>query len=91
MSSNDWKVIYSDHVLKYDVVLLDNIIKKRIKSAIENKLIRDPFSFGKPLRYSLSGQRSLLVGDYRVIYTLNNETHTLHIMSIGHRRDIYEE
>lgn len=30
------------------------------------------------------------VGDYRVIYTIENELITIFIMKIAHRKDVYE-
>lgn len=65
-----WKACYSDAVLKHDIPQLDATIRKRIRSAIEHKLCIDPFHFGKPLRYNLSHQRSLRVGDYRILYQI---------------------
>jgi mRNA interferase RelE/StbE len=50
----------------------------------------DPIHFGKPLRYSLSGLRSLWVGDYRIIYIVDQETLIVSIVSIAHRKDVYE-
>lgn len=91
MSNSDWKIIYSKSVLNYDIPVLDNAIKKRIKTAIETKLVREPLIFGKPLRYSLSNQRSLRVGDYRVLYLIEHDSHSVFVTAIGHRRDIYEE
>ena len=91
MTSVAWEVKYSDSVVKKDIPTLDNAIKKRVKLAIETKLVRDPITFGKPLRYSFSNQRSLRVGDYRVLYSIDNDKHTISITAIGHRRDIYEE
>lgn len=44
----------------------------------------DPIDFGKPLRYSLKSHRRLRVGDYRVVYKIDNNTVT--IISIKHRR-----
>jgi mRNA interferase RelE/StbE len=29
------------------------------------------------------------VGDYRMIYTFNLEQNTIHLLAIGHRREIY--
>ncbi|MEQ1789970.1 MAG: type II toxin-antitoxin system RelE/ParE family toxin [Rickettsiales bacterium] len=91
MPSVAWQIIYSKTVLKIDISALDNAVKKRVKTAIESKLMRDPLTFGKPLRYSLSNQRSLRVGDYRVLYLVEHDSHTIFITAIGHRRDIYEE
>jgi mRNA interferase RelE/StbE len=29
------------------------------------------------------------VSDYRVLYTIDDSTHAVHIVAVGHRRDIY--
>jgi len=31
----------------------------------------------------------LRVGDYRVIYAVDVEQNTIHLLGVGHRRDIY--
>jgi mRNA interferase RelE/StbE len=31
----------------------------------------------------------LSVGDYRILYTVNDENHTVTVWRIGHRRDVY--
>jgi mRNA interferase RelE/StbE len=33
----------------------------------------------------------LRVGDYRVIYEFNTERNELHLITLGHRREIYKE
>ncbi len=62
---------------------------RRIKAAIEEKLITHPDVFGKPLRRSLKGYRKLRVGDYRVIFRI--ERQTVKILAIGHRSVVYED
>jgi len=64
-------------------------IKLRIRKAIEDRLILDPYKFGEPLRRSLSGFRKLRVGDYRVIYEIQGQT--VVILKIGHHRDVYKK
>jgi mRNA interferase RelE/StbE len=86
-----WRIQYAEIVVRADIPRLDHSAKQRIKKAIETKLTSDPLRFGKPLRHSLHHLRSLRVGDYRVLYHLNHEAISLSIVSIGHRRDIYEE
>ena len=61
----------------------------QIRKAIESKLQTNPIEFGKPLRYSLKGCRRLRVGDYRVIYKIDENI--VLIIKIGHRREVYEE
>ncbi len=60
----------------------------RIKKAIEEKLVNDPVRFGKPLQYSLKGCRRLRVGNYRIIYVVEQET--VLIVKIGHRKEVYK-
>ena len=61
------------------------------------KLAEDPF-LGKPLR-GVSARvkpdlevalRSLRVGDYRVIYVANPLTRTVYLLTVEHRKRVYE-
>ena len=36
-----------------------------------------------------SARFRIRVGDYRVIYTFDNRTNELHLLAVGHRREIY--
>jgi mRNA interferase RelE/StbE len=45
----------------------------------------------KPLSHDLSGLRSTRIGDYRVIFSIKEESKTLDILGIGHRSWIYQE
>lgn len=60
---------------------------RRIKRDIERKLTTHPEIFGKPLRQSKRGHRSLRVGDYRVIFRI--EGSTVKILLIAHRSVVY--
>ena len=44
---------------------------------------------GKPLKGRLRGKRSLRVGDYRVIYSLDTAHHKVVVENAGHRRKVY--
>lgn len=61
---------------------------RTIKRAIEEKLTTRPEVFGKPLRFSLRGHRSLRVGDYRVIFRIDETT--VKILVIAHRSVVYK-
>jgi mRNA interferase RelE/StbE len=43
-----------------------------------------------PLSANLAGFFKLRVGDYRVIYTFNEELMVITIHQVGHRREIYD-
>ncbi len=45
----------------------------------------------KPLKYAFEGQFSLRCGNYRVIYTLDEEKKTIKILRIRHRSVVYEQ
>jgi len=66
-----------------DVASLSNTTHRQIRTAIEVKLTTSPEIFGKPLRHSLLGFRSLRVGDYRVVFRI--EKNTVTVLFIGHR------
>lgn len=51
----------------------------------------DPVLFGKPLRYSLKGYRRLRVGDYRVVFCIEADSHQIIVTAIKHRKDIYND
>ena len=86
-----YRLEYTSTVVAKDIPRLSADIKKRIKKTIEKKLRVDPLTFGKPLRYSLRGLRSLRIGDYRVIYSLVFERKCVLIVKIGHRKEVYED
>lgn len=82
---------YLEIVAKEDIPSLPKSIRLTIKKAIEERLMIDPIGFGKPLRYSLKGHRRLRVGDYRVVYKILISSHTVLIVAIKHRKEIYDE
>ena len=86
-----WAVHYADIVIKKDIPALDSVVKEQIKAVIQNKLLKDPIHFGKPLRHSPSNVRSLRVGKYRILYIVDNNENNLSIVAIGHRKDIYDK
>jgi len=73
---------------EFNKVCRNNLpLRSRLTKAID-LLITNPFQ-GKPLSGSKKGCYSLREGDYRVIYEIYFPQHTVHIIRIGHRRDVY--
>ena len=83
-----FKIIYDVRV-KDDISQLSKSLKARIQKAIEDKLQISPEIFGKPLRHSLSGFRSLRVGEYRIVFLLKKNE--VLILLIAHRKEVYEK
>jgi mRNA-degrading endonuclease RelE of RelBE toxin-antitoxin system len=84
-----YTIEYLPSVIKEDIPALPTKIKSSIKKAIEERLMLDPISFGKPLQYSLKGHRRLRVGDYRVVYRIQMDLCQVLIVAIKHRRIVY--
>lgn len=84
----NYEILYVDKVVKNDIPKISGSYKNRIKQAIEAKLITEPDLYGKPLRRSLKGYLKLRVGDYRIIFRIENQK--VKIFAIAHRRIVYE-
>jgi mRNA interferase RelE/StbE len=85
-----WKITYKKSVQK-DLKKISKDIQYIIRRAIEEKLMTDPLKFGLPLRRSLKGLMKLRIGDYRVIYSIASKVVTVHVIKIGHRKEVYEK
>lgn len=81
------EIDYHPLVVKLDLPKIDSVIKKKIRSAIENKLGSNPLLYGLPLRATLKPYWKLRVGDYRVVYVVSKKS--IHILAISHRKDVY--
>ena len=76
-------------VVAEDLVELPASIRARIIRAVESRLTTEPTRYGVRLRQSLGGLWKIRVGDYRIVYEIEEEKVT--VWAIRHRRDVYEE
>jgi len=68
---------------------LEREIQKRIVKKIEI-LSENPYKYGKKLKSPEIGTYRLQVGDYRVIYDIEDIEKSVLILHIGHRKNIYK-
>ena len=73
----------------FDEVFLglpDNM-RRRIEAALDDMGLR----LGAYPHYRMSGgnRYRLRVGDYRIIYTFDTTRNEIHLLAVGHRREIY--
>ena len=80
-------LLYHPDVKKEDIRDIPQNIKKRIRMAIEDRIMTDPEKYGQPLKRGLQGYRKLRVGDYRIIYKIKGAE--VLIFKIGHRKAVY--
>lgn len=52
-------------------------------------LLDNPNRVGKRLHPPLEDRHSARRGTYRVIYRIDNEAHTVSVIDVGHRSDVY--
>ncbi len=76
---------------KKDLVKLDKRLLGRLQRRFD-ELALDPFDprISKPL---ILGQRerSSRVGDWRIIYSIGEDTRMVYVFSIEHRREVYRK
>ncbi|MCQ2081958.1 MAG: type II toxin-antitoxin system RelE/ParE family toxin [Lachnospiraceae bacterium] len=86
-----YRVVFSKDALKQLKKLDKNVaalIVGWIRKNLENS--SDPRNHGKGLTANRSGQWRYRVGDYRILANINDTEITILVISIGHRRDVYE-
>ncbi|MEK7448408.1 MAG: type II toxin-antitoxin system RelE/ParE family toxin [Planctomycetota bacterium] len=80
-------LFYHPDIHKEDLPNIPRNIQIRISNAVQERLLKEPLKYGEPLKRSLQGYRKLRVGDYRVIYRIDQEN--IIILKIGHRKEVY--
>ncbi len=86
-----YRIAYLENVVSEDIPALPKTMRELIKKAIETRLTAEPVGLGKPLRYSFVGHRRIRVGDYRIVYRVDQKAALVTIVFIKHRKDVYED
>ena len=86
-----YKVQYSPQAVK-QLSKLDPFIARTIYMWIGKNLegCSNPRLHGKGLTANRSGQWRYRVNDYRLIADIHDDTVTILIVTVGHRRDVYD-
>jgi mRNA interferase RelE/StbE len=77
--------------VKKDISRLAPPVWKRIKKQINHRLTAKPEYFGSPLRGTLKGLWKFRVGDYRVVYKIDEQQKQISLLLIAHRKDAYSK
>ena len=66
-------------------------VRARLDAAL-GALAEDPLGPGTfPLWGSLQGRRKCRVGDYRVVYAVEQDVLVVRVIAVGHRSRVYED
>lgn len=76
---------------------LDKQEQKQIASFLDSLLIKineqrvNPFLLASPLMGNLKGLHRFRTGNYRLIAKIKEDKLVIHLLKIGHRKDIYDD
>lgn len=89
-STRTWTVSISQKAKK-NLIKLDASQQKRIlKYLLDLQCNSDPRKKGKSLSGPLGGLWRYRIGDFRVIVDIQDQTITVVVLHIGHRKEIYK-
>jgi mRNA interferase RelE/StbE len=84
-----YNVIWHEGTLK-DLKKLNRTSAKKIVAKVKNYLIQDPVKLGTPLKGNLKGLYRYRIGEYRVIYVIDQAEKKIIILNVNHRKKIYK-
>lgn len=85
-----FRVEFTEHALK-ELKKLDPYTQRLLINWIKNNLIDciNPRAFGKALVGNKKGMWRYRVGDYRLLTQIKDDILIILVISVGHRKDIY--
>lgn len=84
-----WDVVFSDSSKKFLKKLRDAALLDRLLAALE-KLATNPRPQGCRKLSGTTDRYRIRVGDYRIIYRIDDGKVTVLVLVIGHRREVYD-
>lgn len=86
-----WACRFSESA-KRELSKLDRQGQKDIVAYLETRIAtgEDPRRFGKPLKADLGGLWRYRVRDYRILCHIEDEVLLVLVVSVGHRKDVYD-
>jgi mRNA interferase RelE/StbE len=87
-----WQIEWDDRARK-ELRKLDFSIQKEIFYYLQDRILKsdNPRDFGQNLSANKVGLWRYRVGDYRLICILENHNFVVLVISIGHRKEIYDD
>ena len=82
----NYRLVYTHRAIK-DIYALDPSVKQRIGKTLQ-RYEQNPLTYAEPLKQSDLGSYRFRIGDYRVVFDLDDEK--IVVLRVGHRRDIYK-
>jgi mRNA interferase RelE/StbE len=84
-----YQVIMSPTATRQLQERLPEAVARACYEFIRGPLAEEPRRVGAPLRAPFEGHWRARRGEYRVRYTIDDDSKQVHVLDIGHRRDAY--
>ncbi len=84
------RVIWDDNAID-ELAALPDATSARIVKKVENYLALEPYELGKRLSGRYSGYFRYRIGDYRIIYEVQDDVLVVYVFRVGHRKDVYDQ
>lgn len=86
-----WAYSFDERALR-ELRKLDRQVQKDILAYLDERIAtgEDPRRFGKPLRAELAGLWRYRVRDYRLLCQIKGEQLLVLVVSVGHRKNVYD-
>jgi mRNA interferase RelE/StbE len=86
-----WAYRFDERAFK-ELRKLDRQAQKDILAYLDERIAvdADPRRFGKGLQANLAGLWRYRVGDYRILYQIKDGLLLVLVISVGHRKNVYE-
>jgi len=87
----NWAYRFDERALK-ELKKLGKPAQKEILAYLDKRIAgkEDPRRFGKMLHADLAGLWRYRVGDYRILCQINDGILLVLVVSVGHRKNVYE-
>ncbi|KAB2836728.1 MAG: type II toxin-antitoxin system RelE/ParE family toxin [Caedimonadaceae bacterium] len=91
MRKTSWQVVFIEKAEK-EFSKLDKDAQRAILKYLQTKIetVENPRRFGKNLAGKLKNLWRYRVGDYRILCSIEDDEIVVLVVSVGHRKEIYE-
>lgn len=89
MSGEQYELVVARGAARAIAEQLPEVVSAAVIDFITGALIENPQRVGRVLRNELAGIHSARRGTYRVLYRIDDVEHTVTVLRIDHRGDVY--
>ena len=89
MSSDDYRIAFSQKAKRQLSERLPPVVATAAIELIYGSIASNPRRAGRALRPPLEGIHKSNRGTYRILYEIHEEPHSIQIINIEHRADVY--